>query len=91
MAIVNTVDAFQGSERKIIILSMVRSNPEGDIGFNNDERRINVSFSRAQNVLIVILNSDTFLKSEDASLKIKKSIETLISIAQKEGTYHLVE
>jgi len=56
---VNTVDAFQGREKDIIILSFVRSNREGKIGFLMDERRLNVSLTRARMKLIAIGDSET--------------------------------
>ncbi len=56
---VNTVDAFQGQERDIIIIGFVRSNPEGEIGFLKDIRRINVAMTRAQHHLIMIGDSAT--------------------------------
>ncbi|WP_036905651.1 AAA domain-containing protein [Prevotella sp. AGR2160] len=51
---VNTVDGFQGQERDVIILSMVRSNSKGEIGFLRDLRRINVAITRARMKLIII-------------------------------------
>lgn len=51
---VNTVDAFQGSQRDIIIYSTVRSNVKGRIGFLREEPRLNVSFSRARCALILV-------------------------------------
>lgn len=56
---VNTVDGFQGQERDIIMISMVRSNEHGQIGFLNDLRRMNVAMTRARMKLIIIGNSDT--------------------------------
>ncbi len=56
---VNTVDAFQGREKEVIILSLVRSNKEGNIGFLRDIRRLNVSLSRAKRKLIIIGDSQT--------------------------------
>lgn len=56
---VNTVDGFQGQERDIIIVSMVRSNDEGNIGFLNDLRRMNVAMTRARMKLIMIGNTKT--------------------------------
>ncbi len=51
---VSTVDAFQGKEREVIVISFVRSNKNGDIGFLEDMRRLNVSITRAKSKLIVI-------------------------------------
>jgi ATP-dependent RNA/DNA helicase IGHMBP2 len=56
---VNTVDGFQGQERDIIYISLVRSNDNGEIGFLNDIRRMNVAITRAKKKLIVIGDSGT--------------------------------
>ncbi|MFZ4648389.1 MAG: AAA domain-containing protein [Patescibacteria group bacterium] len=62
--LVNTVDAFQGSERDLIIVSLVRSNNDGQTGFSSNLRRFYVALTRARNELIVIGNSQTFLKDD---------------------------
>ena len=56
---VNTVDGFQGQERDIIVISMVRSNDEGNIGFLRDLRRMNVAITRARMKLLIIGDSKT--------------------------------
>lgn len=56
---VNTVDGFQGQERDVIIVSLVRSNDAGDIGFLRDLRRMNVAITRARMKLLIIGNADT--------------------------------
>ncbi|MDE6633258.1 MAG: AAA family ATPase [Muribaculaceae bacterium] len=53
---VNTVDGFQGQERDVIMISLVRSNDEGNIGFLRDLRRMNVAMTRARMKLIIIGN-----------------------------------
>ena len=56
---INTVDGFQGQERDVIVVSMVRSNSDGQIGFLRDLRRMNVAITRARQKLIIIGNSTT--------------------------------
>ena len=51
---VNTVDGFQGQERDVILVSLVRSNAEGQIGFLRDLRRMNVAITRARMKLIIL-------------------------------------
>jgi superfamily I DNA and/or RNA helicase len=51
---INTVDGFQGQERDIIVLSMVRSNDDGQIGFLRDLRRMNVAITRARMKVIIL-------------------------------------
>lgn len=55
---VNNVDAFQGSEKDIIIYSVVRSNEKQELGFLKDERRLNVSLSRAKEMLVIVGDSN---------------------------------
>jgi len=57
---VNTVDAFQGQERDVIYISLVRSNDRQEIGFLKDYRRMNVAMTRARKKLVIIGDSATF-------------------------------
>ena len=59
---VNTVDGFQGQERDVILISLVRSNDEGQIGFLSDLRRMNVAITRARFKLIILGAKDTLCK-----------------------------
>jgi superfamily I DNA and/or RNA helicase len=59
---VNTVDGFQGQERDIIVVSLVRSNDDGQIGFLRDLRRMNVAITRARMKLIIIGDKDTMTR-----------------------------
>ena len=59
---VNTVDGFQGQERDIIVISMVRSNDDGQIGFLRDLRRMNVAITRARMKLIILGDKDTMTR-----------------------------
>ncbi|WP_066628852.1 AAA domain-containing protein [Labilibacter marinus] len=56
---VNTVDSFQGQERDVIYISLVRSNEKGEIGFLGDTRRMNVAMTRARKKLVIIGDSAT--------------------------------
>ncbi|RED91751.1 IGHMBP2 family helicase [Marinoscillum furvescens] len=56
---INSVDAFQGQERDIMMISLTRSNPNGEIGFLADERRMNVAMTRARHLLVMIGDSAT--------------------------------
>ena len=56
---INTIDSFQGQERDVIYISMVRSNEEGIIGFLSDLRRMNVAMTRARKKLVIIGDSAT--------------------------------
>ncbi|MEM9929751.1 MAG: AAA domain-containing protein [Bacteroidota bacterium] len=56
---INTVDGFQGREREVVYLSLVRSNDKGEIGFLADYRRMNVAMTRAKKYLVVIGDSAT--------------------------------
>jgi ATP-dependent RNA/DNA helicase IGHMBP2 len=56
---VNTIDGFQGQERDLVYLSLVRSNPKGEIGFLRDYRRMNVAMTRARKQLVILGDSAT--------------------------------
>jgi uncharacterized protein (UPF0147 family) len=55
-----TVDRFQGMERPVVIVSMVRNNSRGDVGFAKKPERVNVAFSRAQELLVIVGSHDLF-------------------------------
>lgn len=59
---INTVDGFQGQERDVILISLVRANEEGQIGFLNDLRRMNVAITRARMKLIILGNASTLTR-----------------------------
>ena len=74
---VSTIDSFQGQEMPVIVVSLVRSNEEGNIGFLKDYRRMNVALTRAQEQLIVVGDSSTIGldKFYDKFLKYLETIE----------------
>ena len=74
---VATVDAFQGRENDIIVLSFVRSNSTGKVGFLSDARRLNVAITRARKQVFIIGNSDT--------LSVKPILKSLFLYASKCG------
>jgi ATP-dependent RNA/DNA helicase IGHMBP2 len=77
---INSVDAFQGQERDVIIMSLVRSNDHGEIGFLGDIRRMNVAMTRARYLLMMVGDSAT-LSSNDF-------FDKLIQDLQARGFYH---
>lgn len=86
---VNTVDGFQGQERDVILISLVRANEEGQIGFLNDLRRMNVAITRARMKLIIIgdastLSRHTFYRKLYEYVKEHGIVET---VEQDKGEY----
>lgn len=59
---IDSVDGFQGREKEAVVVSLVRSNPDGEIGFLEDIRRMNVALTRARRKLIVIGDSATITR-----------------------------
>jgi len=59
---VNTIDSFQGQERDMVLISMTRSNTDGEIGFLADIRRLNVAMTRAKKKLVIIGDSSTLAR-----------------------------
>jgi superfamily I DNA and/or RNA helicase len=56
---IGTVDGFQGREKEAIVLDLVRSNPDGELGFLADRRRLNVALTRARRFLLLVADSAT--------------------------------
>ena len=79
---VDTVDGFQGREKEAVVISLVRSNPEGEIGFLADTRRMNVALTRARRKLLIIGDSAT-LAGHDFYRQLLDYLESI-------GAYHSV-
>ena len=79
---ISTIDSFQGQEQQTIILSLVRSNDDGDVGFLKDYRRMNVAITRAKEQLFVIGDSATI--GADAFYNL------FLTYIEKHGTYRTV-
>jgi ATP-dependent RNA/DNA helicase IGHMBP2 len=77
---VKTIDGFQGQERDIICISLVRSNETGEIGFLNDTRRMNVALTRAKKKLVVI--------GDSATLSYHTFYKDFLDYIDKIGAYH---
>lgn len=77
---INTIDSFQGQERDIIYISLVRSNENGEIGFLKDFRRMNVALTRAKRKLVVI--------GDSATLGSEQFYQDFLAYAEKAGGYH---
>lgn len=76
---ISTIDSFQGQEQENIIVSLVRSNHDGDIGFLKDYRRMNVAITRAKEQLIVI--------GDSATIGADKFYSEFLSYVEKKGSY----
>jgi len=75
----STVDSFQGRESDIIIFSTVRCNVEGDIGFVDDERRLNVMWTRAKLALIIVGDRST-MTEKAANARWKRAIDSCTEV-----------
>ena len=76
---VNTVDAFQGQERDVIYISLVRSNDKSEIGFLKEYRRMNVAMTRAKSTLVII--------GDSATLAADPFYRDMIDYIEKHGRY----
>jgi predicted DNA helicase len=79
---IDTVDGFQGQERDLMLISMTRSNPRGEIGFLADKRRMNVALTRAKRKLIVVGDSSTLAQDP--------FFDQLIRYVEEKGSYRSV-
>ncbi len=76
---VNSIDGFQGQEKDIIYISLVRSNEDGEIGFLKDLRRLNVALTRARIKLVVV--------GDLATLSVEKTYLDLVEYVEQNGRY----
>lgn len=76
---IDTVDGFQGREKEAVLISLVRSNAEGEVGFLEDTRRTNVALTRARRCLIVV--------GDSATIAAHPFYERLVSYLQEIGAY----
>jgi len=79
---ISTIDSFQGQEKETIIVSLVRSNDDGDIGFLKDYRRMNVAITRAKELLFVI--------GDSATIGADPFYNAFLTYVEKKGTYRTV-
>ena len=79
---ISTIDSFQGQEKENIILSLVRSNDDGDIGFLKDYRRMNVAITRAKEQLFVI--------GDSATIGADSFYHSFLTYIEKNGNYRTV-
>jgi superfamily I DNA and/or RNA helicase len=79
---IDTVDGFQGREKEVILISLVRSNETGEIGFLSDLRRTNVAMTRARRKLLMI--------GDSATLSSDPFYARLIAHFESQGGYHTV-
>lgn len=77
---IKTVDGFQGQERDVIYISLVRSNSKGDIGFLRDTRRMNVALTRARKKMVVVGDSGTIGKHP--------FYQAFLDYVEKQDAYH---
>ena len=80
---IGSVDGFQGREKEVIVLSLVRSNERGEIGFLADKRRLNVAVTRAKRQVCLICDGETVGRS--------KFIKALVEFFEEHGELRMPE
>ena len=63
------MDGFQGREKQVVIITLVRNNDDSEIGFLKESRRLNVALTRAKSHLVVVCNGEFLTASKDDVLK----------------------
>ncbi|NMB89634.1 MAG: DNA-binding protein, partial [Chloroflexi bacterium] len=79
---IDSVDGFQGREKEAVVVSLVRSNRQGEIGFLEDVRRMNVALTRARRKLIVI--------GDSATVTVHPFYRRMVDYFEARGAYHSV-
>jgi superfamily I DNA and/or RNA helicase len=79
---IDTVDGFQGREKEAVVISLVRSNVEGEIGFLGDIRRMNVAMTRARRKLLLV--------GDSATLSAHPFYTRMLEYFERQGAYHTV-
>ena len=79
---IKSIDGFQGREKEVIVLSLVRANENEEIGFLRDKRRLNVAITRAKRKLIIVGDAKT--------LSVDRTYAKLIDYISKEGLYRQI-
>lgn len=80
-----TVDSFQGREFDVVICSLVRSNKHGSVGFASFPNRVNVAFSRARRLLLIVGNSGQFLSPQSTSDAYWRPFENAYQVCREKG------
>ena len=79
---IDSVDGFQGREKEAVVISLVRSNVEGEIGFLGDIRRMNVAMTRARRKLLLV--------GDSATLSAHPFYTRMLEYFEHQGAYHTV-
>lgn len=82
---IDTVDSFQGRGKKIILFSFTRSNPNYDIGFLRELRRLNVTMTRCKSLLVLIGDSGTLTNTRDK--RASATFTSMVNYIQRHGQY----
>ncbi len=83
---IGTVDRFQGMERSIVVVSMVRNNSRGDIGFAKEPERVNVALSRARELLILVGRTELFC-TRARSTSATQVYSRVADVVRRQGGY----
>lgn len=76
---ISTIDSFQGREKEVVCISLVRSNEAGEVGFLSDERRMNVAITRARRCVVLICDSET--------MQANSFLSRIVEYAEENGDY----